>query len=316
MPPPAPCCKVGARPDVDAINAALNRYTVRDVLARFPGIGLGTLGKHRSTCLKAPPIAYVAPANGDEQIAEQPFEQPRTGAPLTEQPRTSANKPGGTILHFRRFVRYNDAPKVTDPEEQVLFIARLIEGHRFNFRPSLDWLALHWKLSASEVRDRYREAIQRVSSDKQIECAEKEVNLAAFETKEAAAMKEFRRLRLKEPSHARGYLALALKARGEYADLAGLYPKASATVDVDINIWTRPEFVMAVDAVVETSLDALVPQAEAEFQAMVREVEAKLGMKIDPKVAAAVLEIASGRMQDKLGAQVRQASGQEPAAAE
>lgn len=218
------------------------------------------------------------------------------------------------MLPFRRTVRLSEAHGLASQEAHVAFLARLIEGDRFRFRPTLDWLGAAWGIPDHEVRDRYRQAVQRVSADKQIECAEKEVNLAALETKEAAAMREFKRLRVSEPTTAKGYLQLATKCRMEYATLAGL---RRTQIDVDINIWTRPEFVMAVDAVVETSLDALVPQADAEFQTMVREVEAKLGVAIDPKVAAAVLEIASGRMAEKLGAQVRQGSGQaEPAAAE
>ena len=111
----------------------------------------------------------------------------------------------------------------------------------------------------------------------------------------------------------------APKQQDKKASLDEVDPKLLETFDklgISLNEQKRLSGV-AVDAVVETSLDALVPQAEAEFLAMVREVETKLGMAVDPKVAAAVLEIASGRMADKLGAQVRAGAGQaEPAAAE
>lgn len=312
--PPAPCCFVGSRPDVDAINAAFAAgSSLREVSALFKGVSKSSLGDHRRRCLRP-----STDTNADS--ARTPADTRAGGAPVTYLPRAPQGNDcppdtrGQNVLPFRRTVRLSEAHGLASQEAQVDFLARLIEGDRFRFRPTLEWLAAAWGIPDHEVRDRYRLAVQRVSADKQIECAEKEVNLAALETKEAAAMREFKRLRVSEPTTAKGYLQLAVKCRMEYATLAGL---RRTQVDVNVNIWQRPEFVMAVDAVVETSLDALVPQAEAEFLAMVREVEAKLGMAVDPKVAAAVLEIASGRMADKLGAQVRAGAGQaEPAAAE
>jgi len=310
---PAPCCLVGARPDVDAINAAYaNGGTVREVHALFPDVSRASIGRHR-VCLKR-----LGDISGDEHetrgVNRDSRRAPmRPALPPANETAAGDNGRRSNVLPFRRTVRLSEAAGLASQEAHVAFLARLIEGDRFRFRPTLEWLAAAWGIPDHEVRDRYRLAVQRVSADKQVECAEKEVNLAALETKEAAAMKEFRRLRVSEPTTAKGYLQLATKCRMEYATLAGL---RRTQVDVNVNIWQRPEFVMAVDAVVETSLDALIPQAEAEFQAMVREVEAKLGMAVDPKVAAAVLEIASGRMQEKLGAQVRQGAANEPAAAE
>ena len=312
---PAPCCYVGGRPDVADINAAFaNGATVREVVALFPDLSKSAIGRHRR-CLARP---GDIPGTANSSAGDARSTAPQTNVPILLP--STGTRPGDSqgqrsnVLPFRRTVRLSEAHGLASQEAHVDFLARLIEGDRFRFRPTLEWLAAAWGIPDHEVRDRYRLAVQRVSADKQIECAEKEVNLAALETKEAAAMREFKRLRVSEPTTAKGYLQLAVKCRMEYATLAGL---RRTQVDVNVNIWQRPEFVMAVDAVVETSLDALVPQAEAEFLAMVREVETKLGMAVDPKVAAAVLEIASGRMADKLGAQVRAGAGQaEPAAAE
>lgn len=190
-----------------------------------------------------------------------------------------------------------DAFSCATGETRTVFIARLIENNQFHFRPTIEWLALVWKMTVADVRVIYRDAIERVSTDRKLEYAELEVNLHALEQKEYAAMREFGRLRVKEPSHAKNYLSLALKARMEYATLAGLRREQ---VDVNVNVWNHPSFLVAVDTVVETSLDASYPQTDAEMAALVREAEMKLGREIDPEVATALLEVAARRVSTKL----------------
>lgn len=312
---PPPCCHVGRRSDVNDINAAFAAGdSVGQVMAAFKGLSRGSIGRHRSKCLAVGNIPGNDPGTDAGTGTVRPRQQPPVRRASNESTAGTHSRNAGNVVPLRRTVKLTDAYGITAPEEQTTFIARLIEGHAFFFRSTLEWLASAWRLESNEVRERYRLAVQRISVDKQVECAEKEVNLAALETQEAAAWREFKRLRVSEPTTAKGYLQLALKARTEYADLAGL---RRSKVDVNVNIWTQPEFVMAVDAVVESSLDACIPRADADFMAMVREAEEKLGVKIDPAVAAAILEIASGRVEAKLQAQVRAGSGaSEPVAAE
>ena len=302
-----PCsCKISQLPthDAEAISTALlNGDKIRHIAARFPNASRTAIGHHRKACL-----GIIGRIDSDDsgqppgQVSGQPetlsgTTSPRPDAFAPPSEKKLGQRSGQLVPLPERRVRMEDAHACLVADTQVRFIARLIENHQFFFRPTIEWLGAVWKLSSADVRILYRDALDRVSTDRKLEYAELEVNLAALEQKEHLATREFKRLRIKEPSQARGYLSLALKARMEYATLAGLRREQ---VDVNVNVWNHPSFLVAVDTVVETSLDASYPQTDAEMAALVREAEMKLGREIDPEVATALLEVAARRVSTKL----------------
>lgn len=282
-----PCCFLGDRPDADAIAAYLltPNASLRGGEKEF-GASRASLRKHRDVCLRGH-VAPVMPIGATWRHVG-----PLVTDKHRESPEDQGNHPGvATVAGGPPALRMGAAVLAISEEEQVTFIASLIEGNRFYYRRTLAWLEGIWKLSATEVRKRYDAAVAKVDADHQLEHAEKVISLAALEAKEQAADHEFRRLRKSDPSQARGYLALSLKARSEYAAIVGLKTTKIA-VEGAINIWTRSEVVIAIDRFTETALDVLSPPDEQSAEALLDKArlaaERSLGRSVDAEVVAAL----------------------------
>jgi len=192
---------------------------------------------------------------------------------------------------------------LTTDEEQIEYIANLIECGQFYFRRTLEWLAKVWGLSGDVVRARFQLAVERCSADRQHEIAQRETSLASYEAQEESAMREFRRLRRSSPQAAKSYLSLAMKARTEYTNLAGL---KTIKVEQTVNVWQRTEFVVAVDQFTEAALDVVAP---ADPTVLLAAVQAKLSGVVEPGVLAAlpdVLDVVLGQLQTDAAARFGQ----------
>lgn len=272
-------CSVGRDPRATEISQALVRGTtsVREI-ARTYGFSSTAMSTHRTKCLRLTPMA----------LARTPAAVPNVP---TENPAFPGNSTGNTPRNIlgQQFQpdeqSLADVGKATTEEEQVRFVSHLIDTNRFHFHTTLAWLETAWSLSAMDVRHRYEQAVQRCAADRQMALAQLEVTLAALETQERWAMAEFRRLRKRDIPSAKGYLALAVKARAEYADLAGL---KTIRIEANVNVWTHPAFVVAVDRFTEAALDVIAPTDEAAA-ALLERVSARLGRPVDAEVASAML---------------------------
>lgn len=312
------CCFVGERPDLDLIDAFLLQPGASlSAAERQFTISRGSLRKHLRECLGAThptgiPTGYVSPVlPGIHNTKAASNPQDPSGMPFGATPNPVAQLLAPPKVHVSQAILW------TTEEEQVAFLSALIEGNRFYFGDTLAWLERTWKLSPTEIRRRYEAAIARCSTDRQVDHAEKVVALGAFEAQERAAWSEHRRLRKTEPSQARGYLSLAIKARSEWAAIAGL-KTARMEVSGSINIWHRPEFVMEVERFTETTLDVLAPQDEKAADAMLDRAriaaERVLGQAVDPAIVAALgaalMEQLQSEAAARFGALAAEGSGQ------
>lgn len=304
MDPSGPCCFVGQRADLPAVEEALRSTESLGSMERRFGISRGSLRKHREKCMGMPGASRMR-ANGMPTAAG-------TGEPSATEAVPSGMPAGTDPKGPRRppAPRLSAAAVAVTEDAQVRFVCDLIDTNQFHFRFTLDWLGQAWSLSHEEVRSRYQAALARCSADRQVHMAQLEVSLAALEAQERAAMQEHRRLRKKEPSSARNYLGLAIKARTEYAELAGL---RRLRIEASLDIWTRPEFVMAVDRFTETAVDVLVPGEDATLQALARRVAAKAGVPdVDPAVVAAALAVAGEDLAQRIADLLRAPGGEAP----
>lgn len=297
------CCFVGQRPDLLAIEAGLRAGQSLGSLQRQFGIARSTLRKHRDTCMGGNASVTGGAPSGAGGAAGSPL-----GSGTAGNAASPPGAPGRTATPVAP--RLSAAPFMVTEDAQVRFVCDLIDTNQFHFRFTLDWLGQAWSLSHEEVRSRYQAALARCSADRQVHMAQLEVSLAALEAQERAAMQEHRRLRKTEPASARNYLGLAIKARTEYAELAGL---RRMRIEASVDIWTRPEFVMAVDRFTETAVDVLVPGEDATLQALARRVAKKAGVAdVDPAVVAAALAVAGEDLAQRIADLLRSPGGEAP----
>lgn len=262
------CCFLGDHKSLPAIEKEVRegKLSVREVARRFT-ISRGSLQKHL-LCMgifpkpkNADPPSEAGPTANTEAGRSQTTSVTANATPLAfpDKSVTKPMVPGG--------MRSSAAFLLSREEDQIDYIADLIECGQFYFRRTLVWLERAWNLPADAVRARFQLAVERCSADRQHEIAQKEATLAALEGHEYEAMREFRRLRRNDPTAARAYLGIALKARTEYSNLAGL---KTIRHDVNINVWQRTEFIMAVDQFTEAALDVVAPVDASHLLASVQ----------------------------------------------
>lgn len=281
MSTPPKTCSICKRADVEAVDLALmNGASTRGIEASFEGTSRSSASYHRKHCLKLTPV--YSDGSKDTPTSVDQVSTETTGKPDGQG--GDGSKDTVPVAAFRNATYRRAFLAVTEPD-QIAHLADLIETNHFHFHHTLTWLEQAWKLSPLEVRHRYEQAVRRCSADRQMALAQLEVTLAAFETQEREAMAEFRRLRRKAPGQARGYLNAAIRARMEYADLAGL---KTIRIEANVNVWTHPAFVVAVDRFTEAALDVIAP-LDAEATAFLGRVEARLGRPVDVELAAALL---------------------------
>lgn len=281
---PTECCYVGRHPELTRIDAALRAgNSLRTLTKSYPEISISSFSRHRNRCLGLGGVSQTRVATS--RNGESRFVRISTPASAGNAGNDSGNAGVKRPRIGPRDFQMSEALAATSEEEQTRFLANLIETNRFHFHHTLTWLEMVWKLSAMDVRHRYEQAVQRCSADRQLALAQLEVTLAALESQEREATIEFRRLRKTEPSQAKGYLSLAIKARTEYADLAGL---KTLRIEANVNVWTHPAFVVAVDRFTEAALDVIAPTDEAAASLLER-VSARLGRPVDAEVASAML---------------------------
>lgn len=286
-----PCiCIVGRHPSASEISQILREgtATVHQISKRFGPLTPTAISRHRTKCLGLTPKPFIRADTPPRPPAATSRNVPTT---LPTDPPNTPESPPRTVASARgyRFApdeqALSDVTKATTEEEQTRFVSHLIDTNRFHFHATLTWLETEWGISPMDVRHRYEQAVQRCSADRQMALAQLEVTLAALEVKERWAMAEFRRLRTRNIPQARGYLALATKVRTEYADLAGL---KTIRIEANVNVWTHPAFVVAVDRFTEAALDVIAPVDEAAA-ALLERVSARLGRPVDAEVVSAML---------------------------
>ena len=299
-----PCCFVGRRPDLAQIDEALRSGTPVREVARKMGVSRGSLQKHEFCLGLKVQHKRSRPAANTSQ----------NGATASHLPGDPANQgdPDSNPAGSQDAARPRSAFGCVTEEEQVGFLANLIQHNRFHSYRTLHWLEGVWNLHRDTVRARFAAAVEKCAADRAQEIAQKEVALAALEMQETLALREFRRLRMDNPTAARAYLALAMKARTEYADLAGLKTIKS---EVNINVWQRTEFVLAVDRFTDAALDVVAPVDPLPLLTRLKDRLAQVG--VAPQVVAAapeVLEAALALLQQDMQARFSEAaSGSEVA---
>lgn len=331
-------CIVRERPDAAAIDQDLRTKSIRRV-ADATGISRPTLTRHLTNCLGLPirnvPVhlqnvrtepgvagtgaTQAAPSAGGSATHEPPTEKADAAATAT---RPSSVMKGVAALYSPRWGH----PRTAHTEEQrIAFLSDLIESGKFYFRRTLDGLADVWNETGAEVRRLFLVARQRLTADRQSLAVQLEITISALERKERMAMGEYRRLRKKEPGTARGYLALARQIRGDIAEFVGL---RKIRMEADVNVWTRPEFVTAVDRITDASLGILLPgteQDERGMEALCGRVEQSLGTTLSERertLIAEALAQAAAVVDERIVQIVAEASGKnapaggEPLAAE
>lgn len=296
------CCPVGDRPDVKAIDRALLTGSIRRVV-KDTGLSRHSLTKHLKECLGAAPLnaplgaatvaamAALSPATVATKGPDE-SEHPETGAPTTaatNEPKTPPD-PAAVAVTALYSPRYGH-PRVAKTEEQrVAFLCDLIETNRFYFRRTLDGLAEEWGEDRNEVRRMFFAARAKNTADRQNALAQLEVTISALESQERQANREYFRLRKEQPAVAKGYLQLAVKIRGDIAEFAGL---RKLRMEADINVWTRPEFVTAVDQITDASLGILLPGTEQDehgMAALCGRVEQSLGTTLTDRERTLISE--------------------------
>lgn len=272
-----PCCFVGARPDIEKINAALlaPKAAVRAV-SKSTGVSRPALTRHLTQCLGG--VVQRLPGNGALGDAS-PGATPLASGSATRatsraipegQTAPAVNSDGATPGAISPWyvaalcsVRWGHPKTATTEERKIAFLYDLIETGRFYFRRTLDGLAEQWNESGAEVRRLFLLARSKLSADRQSLTVQLEITLNALEAREREALSEWRRLRKAQPNVAKGYLALARQLRGDIAEFVGL---RKIRLEAELNVWTRPEFVAAVDSVTEAHVSVLLPASEQDEQ--------------------------------------------------
>lgn len=268
-----PCCPVGARPDLARIDHLLRTKSIRQV-ASETGLSRPALTKHLVTCLgeevRNAPVHLSAPqraAGHANHLATPPggdaTGQASTDSPPNEGPATATTERTPMAVAALYSPRWGHPRTALTEEQRIAFLCDLIENNKFYFRRTLDGLAREWNENGTEVRRLFLVARQKLSADRQSLAVQLEITISALERHERLAMAEWRRLKKSQPSVAKGYLALVRQLRGDIAEFVGL---RKIRLEAELNVWTRPEFVAAVDSVTEAHVSVLLPASEQDEQ--------------------------------------------------
>lgn len=330
------CCDIGARPDIETIHsdmralgirATAEKYTLsRHLLTRHLKEHLGEdpvrlpVGLARTVAKATKSVATPSPRPLGESV---PPTNPSVAMAGPGDERPPVVIPYGVAMLFSP--RWGHPQLAQTEEQRLAFLSDLIESNRFYFKRTLDGLAEQWKVSDAEVRRLFLAVRTKLTNDRQGLGVQLEITLSALEAQERLAMQEWRRLRKTQPSVARGYLALARQIRGDIAEFVGL---RKIRQEVELNVWTRPEFVTAVDRITDASLGVLLPGTDHDEQGMTalcERTETAFGEKLtnrDKALIAEALAQAAAVVDDRIVAIVAEASGKsasssgEPLAAE
>jgi len=327
-----PCCFIGERPDIETINTVLRTKGIRPA-EKLTGLSRHLLTRHLKECLGEVPVNL--PLGLAKTVAKLAMATPNSSPPPSEKSNSPHHEDPAMDAAMATNVSYAAAmlysprwghPRTARTEEQrIAFLQDLIETNRFYFRRTLDGLAAEWGETGTEVRRLFLLARSKLSEDRQGAAVQLEVTLNALEAQERHAMGEYRRLRKVQPSVARGYLGLARQIRGDIAEFTGL---RKIRLEAELNVWTRPEFVTAVDRITDASLGILLPgteQDERGMEALCGKVEQSLGTQLSERERALIAEAlaqAAAVVDERIVQIVAEASGKnagagsEPMAAE
>lgn len=151
--PDAPCCAVGARPDAEAINAALRAGDGLGTVAKRHGLVKGTVGRHRARCLG---IVIGATPAADASDGD-PSQEPATARLKTERRLENAEETGERPVSPFAVPNPGDDP-LTAPRKVV---AAALEQEATDLRATgMSYLLIGKKLGVAA--DTAMDAVERV----------------------------------------------------------------------------------------------------------------------------------------------------------
>lgn len=195
-PPARPCCPVGAREDVAAIDAALRASALSlSALAVQAGLNKGTLHRHREHLPEGPAVPETDAATG--------VKRPETvvTAPPTDKTRARANHELAQESPGVEKSTLTTDPDVEEFRRRLASMANIIASAADWNVASVEAFAAKWGCSTEEVERLHRLAAIKVRKARGSLAGQRETSVALLKqiiAEERAAAKEYRALLAKE----------------------------------------------------------------------------------------------------------------------